>query len=65
MNGKSILLIYNKKLYTQKSCSALEEKYILPLSNSSTYIWNISEDDDSAEDYFNANNTDIRDCNSS
>ena len=47
----------------QKSCSDLEEKDILPVSNSSTNIWNILEYDDSEEDYFDTNDIDTSGCN--
>ena len=49
----------------QKSCSDLEEKDILPVSNSSTNIWNISEDDDPEEDYSDTNYRDLSGCDSS
>ena len=49
------------KLYIQKYCSDFEDKDILPLSNSSTDIWNISEYVDSEGDCFDKNYTDTCD----
>ena len=53
------------KLYIQKYCYTLEYKVISPLSNSFNNICNVSNDGDPKKDYFDENNTDISDSNSS